>query len=213
MSIIISHSGLIFNIKLCDSVIVPAMSSSIPAYNSAQAQMPEDIWVFAYGSLMWNPGFPFEEKARAKIYGVHRALCIYSMHYRGTQTFPGLVMGLDRGGSCIGFAFRIAGKDAPQTRRYLAERELVTHVYKEVLRPVRLGDGRTLDALCYVADQHHPQYAGRLAREETLRLIRQGCGDAGSCCDYVLNTLNALGDLGIQDHALGWLGEALRTPS
>jgi glutathione-specific gamma-glutamylcyclotransferase len=177
--------------------------------NSANHTEP-DLWVFAYGSLMWNPGFAYVERQRATLHGSHRSLCIYSTHYRGTQSCPGLVMGLDRGGSCHGFAFRVAGEHIGETRAYLAARELITHVYKEVTRPLRLADGRRVPGLCYVADPTHPQYAGRLTREETLRLIRQGCGNAGPCCDYVLNTLDALADLGIKDHALDWLGAALR---
>ncbi len=161
-----------------------------------------EVWIFAYGSLMWRPDFAFEERRRAQVFGFHRSLCIYSHHYRGTPARPGLVLGLDRGGSCIGLCFRIAAEAALATLDAVRRRELVTEVYLEITAPVRLDDGRRRMATTYVADRSHPQYAGALPPAEVLRLVRQGIGVAGSDLDYVRNTEAHLRDLGIADPML-----------
>ena len=164
-----------------------------------------DVWIFAYGSLMWRPDFAFEERRRAQVFGFHRSLCIYSHHYRGTPAQPGLVLGLDRGGSCIGLCFRIAAEAAVATLDAVRRRELVTDVYLEIAAPVRLDDGRRCIATTYVADRSHAQYAGALPTDEVLRLVRQGIGVAGTDLDYVRNTEAHLRDLGIADPLLAEL--------
>ena len=98
-----------------------------------------DTWVFGYGSLMWNPGFAYAEARRARLTGYHRAFCIYSIHYRGTERRPGLVLGLDRGGVCEGIAFRLAPETRAATLAYLRRRELIYGVYREALVPVHLA--------------------------------------------------------------------------
>ncbi len=165
----------------------------------------QDLWIFAYGSLMWRPDFPFEEHGRARIFGFHRALCIYSHHYRGTVERPGLVLGLDRGGSCVGLCFRIKAEAAAATLAAVRERELISGVYAEITAPVRLDDGRRRLAVTYVARRSHEQYAGALPPCEVRRLVGQGVGVAGSDLDYVRNTHRHLVDLGIEDPLLGAL--------
>ena len=86
-----------------------------------------DLWVFGYGSLMWNPGFAHAEARPARVYGYHRAFCLYSEHYRGTEARPGLVLGLNRGGSCRGRAFRVPAHDADAAMEYLIAREMYGH--------------------------------------------------------------------------------------
>jgi cation transport protein ChaC len=168
-----------------------------------------DLWVFGYGSLMWNPGFAFVERRPALAHGVHRRLCVWSTRYRGTPEKPGLVMGLLLGGSCRGMAFRVDAAEVAATRSYLTDREQVTKVYHEVMRPVRLNDGRTIAALCYVVDQSHRQFAGRLAPEEQLSRIRTSAGSMGPNRDYVCNTARALNDIGCRDRTLDWLAREL----
>ncbi len=138
--------------------------------------------MFGYGSLMWRPGFAFEEVVPARIAGFRRALCVYSHVHRGTPEHPGLVLGLDRGGSCLGRAFRVAAARADETIAYLREREQVTAVYLERTARLRLvtdgaragsEGGRIVEAVAYVADRTHPQYAGALTLEEQLRLVRR----------------------------------------
>jgi cation transport protein ChaC len=169
----------------------------------------EDLWVFGYGSLMWRPGFAFAERHGAVVRGYHRSLCIYSHVHRGTSERPGLVLGLDRGGSCKGVAFRVEAKLAQATLAYLRAREQVTLVYREVFLPARLADGRNIPVVCYVADRGHSQYAGRLDRDELARLVGQGVGQSGSNPDYVKNTHAHLVELEIRDEILEWLASQL----
>lgn len=168
-----------------------------------------DLWVFAYGSLMWRPGFEIVEQAPAAIDGYHRSLCIASHRHRGTPERPGLVLGLDEGGSCQGIAFRVAAVRTAETLAYLRERELVSHVYRELMLPARLDDGRAVEALAYVADRDHPQYVGDLPPEETLERVRRSVGAAGPNPDYVLNTARELERLGVTDPTLAWLAATL----
>ena len=169
------------------------------------------FWVFAYGSLMWRPGFDALERHPARLIGAHRALCLLSYIQRGTPQTPGLVLGLDLGGQCIGIAYRIAADAWPATLAYLREREQGSRAYHEVRRRVRLigQPDREVTALAYVIDRSHPQYAGKLTREQQLTLVRQGHGRGGACRDYVLATVAELAELGIRDADLLWLAERL----
>ncbi len=171
--------------------------------------MDATIWVFGYGSLMWNPGFPHLRAVQARMHGVRRALCIRSTHYRGTPESPGLVFGLDRGGSCHGVAFEVAGADREAVVAYLRAREQISMVYHEVVRPVRLASGELVSALVYVANQGHEQYAGGLDLEETLAIVRRSTGEMGPNIDYVTATLRRLQDMGIRDRALERMVAAL----
>jgi cation transport protein ChaC len=172
--------------------------------------MPE-LWVFGYGSLMWRPGFEFIEKSPAALIGAHRSLCIYSVHHRGNQEHPGLVLGLDEGGACRGVAFCVAAERGDATLAYLREREQVTDVYVETTRPVSLldGTGRELQAVCYIADRGHPQYAGRLSLDRQAELVRSAVGNSGANIDYVLNTVRHLEEAGIHDVELAALAQRL----
>jgi glutathione-specific gamma-glutamylcyclotransferase len=183
--------------------------AEIKAHSAHPQSHPGDLWVFGYGSLMWNPGFPFAERHPALAHGVHRRLCVWSTRYRGTPENPGLVMGLMLGGSCRGMAFRVLERDSPATRDYLTQREQVTKVYHEVFRPVRLNDGRTVSALCYVVDQQHLQFAGRLPLEQQLTRVRGSAGSMGPNRDYVCNTALALRTIGCRDRALDWMAGEL----
>jgi glutathione-specific gamma-glutamylcyclotransferase len=171
-----------------------------------------EFWVFGYGSLMWRPGFVHDRVEPARLAGYHRALCILSHVHRGTPERPGLVLGLDRGGSCRGLAFRVAPEHWPETEAYLRERELVTDVYVEKRHRVRLlgAEPRDVEAVFYVADRGHAQYAGRRDRETLLDLVRQGHGRSGANRDYVLATAEHLESMGIHDPVLSWLADALR---
>lgn len=163
-----------------------------------------DFWVFAYGSLMWHPDFPFDKQRHATVHGYHRALCVYSWVYRGTEDDPGLVFGLARGGAVKGVAFHVRAADAANVYATLFAREMVSNVYRPHWSQCRLtcGTPATVPALAFVADPTNPQYAGRLCEAETLELIRCGCGKAGACRDYVVNTATHLREMGIRDLAL-----------
>ncbi|MGF6226415.1 cation transport protein ChaC [Inquilinus ginsengisoli] len=166
----------------------------------------EPLWVFGYGSLMWNPGFPHLERQPAVLHGYHRRFCVLSHRYRGTPERPGLVLGLDRGGSCRGMAFKVAPEHVQAVVAYLWEREMVTGVYRPSLKQIRLPDGPAT-ACCFLADRRHHQYRGALDVEETLAMIRTGIGSSGPNRDYLLNTVEHLRELGIRDGALFALAE------
>ncbi len=159
------------------------------------------LWVFAYGSLMWNPGFAYAERRAAHVHGFHRAFCIYSHHYRGSHGAPGLVLGLDRGGSCRGFVYRVPRGAVADTIHYLWRREMITRVYVP-RRLVARCEGRRLAAQSFVVNRRHPQYAAGLRMAETAALIRQGVGVSGSCVDYLASTIEHLDALGIADGPL-----------
>ncbi|MBZ0216754.1 MAG: gamma-glutamylcyclotransferase [Fimbriimonadaceae bacterium] len=163
-----------------------------------------DFWVFGYGSLMWRPGFPHIETVPALLHGVHRALCVYSHVHRGRPDNPGLVLGLDRGGACHGLAFRVEGKHRDGVLSYLREREQTTAVYLETWRKVRLlrENRPVIDALCYVADRKHHQYAGRLSIAEQVAFVTGSVGQSGPNEEYVLRTVAHLTEMGIRDAGL-----------
>ncbi len=170
-----------------------------------------DLWVFGYGSLMWRPGFAFLERQNGLVRGWRRSLCIFSWVHRGTRERPGLVLGLDRGGACHGAAFRVADKDRDATIAYLREREQITSVYLEKYVRVLHWEGAVVEALTYVADRRHRQYAGALDREELLRLIATAKGRSGRNAEYILNTVAHLEEVGIKDATLEWLAKRLRS--
>lgn len=162
-----------------------------------------DWWVFAYGSLMWNPGFAHREARPALLRGYHRRFCVYSLRYRGTPERPGLVLGLAPGGACRGMAFRVPAEQGEAVLDYLWEREMVTGVYRPRWLRVATPDG-TLEALSFVADPEHDQYC-RLEPAHTAALIRQGIGQRGPCREYLVNTDRHLRELGVRDRMLGRL--------
>ena len=166
-------------------------------------------WVFGYGSLIWNPGFPFVARESATLRGAHRRLCIYSHRHRGTPEQPGLVFGLVRGGSCRGMAFAVAPAQWPEVWAYLMAREMDRGVYRDALRAVELRDGRQVQALAFVVDERHVQYAGRLEIAEQERLVRAGVGESGPNPEYVLATARHLKAMGIRDKHLDGLVAAL----
>jgi glutathione-specific gamma-glutamylcyclotransferase len=164
----------------------------------------QDLWVFAYGSLMWRPGFFYEEALHARLVGYRRCFCIFSVHHRGTPDRPGLVLGLDRGGTCEGIAYRIAATRADETMRYLRSRELINGVYRETQAPVQLlkGQDREVMAHMYIVERAHPDYAGALPLTVQASLVRGGKGQSGANLDYLINTLRHLSELGIRERAL-----------
>lgn len=168
-----------------------------------------DFWVFGYGSLMWRPGFAHAETRLARLMGYRRTLCIRSHVYRGTPERPGLVLGLDRGGSCLGLAFRVPLADEDEVMAYLRAREQVTSVYLERRLPLRLDGGETVEAVAYVADRAHEQYAGGLDAGTAARTVSGAAGEAGPNEDYVLNTVAHLRGLGIRDRWLESVAERL----
>jgi cation transport protein ChaC len=162
-----------------------------------------DLWLFAYGSLMWRPGFAFEEARRARLTGYRRCFSIYSVHHRGTPERLGMVLGLDRGGVCEGIAYRIPAPLVDHTRQYLRERELINGVYREAMVPVELeGEPRAeVMALAYIVERAHPNYA-RLPLRTQARLIKAARGISGANLDYLVSTVRHLRELDIREREL-----------
>lgn len=163
------------------------------------AQPAGDLWVFGYGSLMWAPGFSHTRSAMGRAHGYHRALCILSNRYRGTPECPGLVVGLCRGGSCWGMAFRIPAARVRRTLAALWRREMLNNVYIPTMVTVAIGRQRRVRALAFVADTSHRQFVRELDLHGRARLVAQGIGQRGRCVDYIRNTLEHMAALGLRD--------------
>jgi len=175
-----------------------------------------EFWVFGYGSLIWRPGFPYIERRPARLAGAHRSLCVYSWVHRGTRERPGLVLGLDRGGTCLGIAYRVAPAAWDGVVAYLREREQVTAVYLERERDIRFADGSRARAITYLVDPNHAQYAGKLDEETQFHIVAGAHGQSGDNRAYVVNTAAHLAELGIADRLLARLAarlEALPGPA
>lgn len=169
----------------------------------------EELWIFGYGSLMWDPGFAFAEARPALLRGYHRRFCVYSHRDRGTPERPGLVLGLDRGGACKGIAYCVPRTGAAQALHYLWQREMTNRTYQ--LRAVALATSvGAVTARTFVVDRQHRNYAGRLSLDETARLILQGIGDRGPCRQYLENTVAELENLGHVDGPLHRLEARVR---
>lgn len=174
--------------------------ASVEGWNGeAPLTLPDgDLWVFGYGSVMWRPGFEYLERHRAHLYGFHRALCVWSWWHRGSPEAPGLVLGLDSGGSCVGQAYRVAAADKHAVAAYLYERELVTPAYLAHLLPIHVNGSRAT-ALAFLVDRTHPQYAGRLTPEDAANVVRGARGISGANPDYVASTVSHLREIGLRD--------------
>ena len=203
-----------------------APSPQGPDYSTAERLPPDDplhysqldlpggdLWVFTYGSLMWNPGFQSKAAVSALLRGYHRAFCIYSNRYRGTISAPGLVLGLDRGGACRGTAFCVAAADVPAVLELLWRQEMRRRIYVPRLLPVKVEGMRGAQrrmALTFLANRRHAGYAGRLTLAATANIIAACCGERGPNVDYLVNTLRHLDALGVHDHHLHRLLAAVR---
>jgi len=157
-----------------------------------------DLWIFGYGSLMWDPGFSYVRSCSALLRGYHRTFCVYSHRYRGTPERPGLVLGLARGGACRGVGYLVSERQVEGALEALWAREMSRRTYQPRLVRVTLGDIAT-HALAFVADPAGSSYAGRLSAEQTAALIARGVGARGANVEYLANTLRHLDQLGVHD--------------
>jgi len=178
----------------------------------------QPLWIFAYGSLMWNPGFPHSGRSRARISGYERRFCLWSRRYRGTDTAPGLVLGLAErpGRTCTGIAYRVEPPEVAGTRRYLWEREMGSGAYLELLLPARLlGDRDSrkeaeVNALAYVMDSSRPHYADIPDESECARIIAGSSGLRGKNSEYLEHTLRKLSELQVREPGLERIAAQVR---
>lgn len=170
------------------------------------------MWVFGYGSLLWNPGFEVAEQVVATLPGYARSFCMRSIHHRGTEDHPGLVLALDEepAHACEGVALAVKPGTEAQTLVYLRERELISSAYLERELPVDLTDGRRVTALVYVINPGHIQYCGGLPLEEQANIIASAVGGMGPNTEYLYNTAQHLVEIGLHDPDLEWLSQRVR---
>lgn len=164
----------------------------------------DDLWVFAYGSLTWNPAFHFAERRRGRIHGYHRSFCLWSHVGRGSHDNPGLMLGLDRGGACAGALYRIAAADVEHESTLLWAREMMMPVYRTRWLAARTEAG-PVRAVGFVVDRSCAQYAGRLPTERLVATMATASGALGSSFDYLRALTDELDEMGIRDRALGEL--------
>ena len=172
----------------------------------ALAQRPDegDAWVFAYGSLIWNPTFEFVEQRVAEVQGWHRRFCLWIRQGRASPEAPGLTLALDRGGSCRGIAFRIAQSQVDEELLMLWRREMASGVYEARWVDIEIegGSRRTAKAVTFVANRDHDRFTDRLTDAEIARHLAVARGPFGTCEEYLMNTIEHLQGLGLQDDGL-----------
>lgn len=173
------------------------------------------MWVFGYGSLLWNPGFPVARSERATLHGYARSFCMSSIHHRGTEENPGLVLALDeqQGANCTGLALAVEAAHEERTLEELRARELISSAYVERMLDVHLDNGQVVNAVTYVIDPHHVQYCGGIPLEEQAQIIAHAVGGRGPNPEYLYNTASHLADIGLSDPDLEWLSQRVRTIS
>jgi cation transport protein ChaC len=171
-----------------------------------QRSQLSDIWIFAYGSLIWNPIIKYRELRVGTIYGWHRCFCLWTPVGRGTPDNPGLLLGLERGASCHGVAYRLALEDAAEELLLLWRREMVAGSY--IPRWVKVFDGEeAIEAIAFTINYNSPMYAGKLSSEVIVNSIATAKGLLGTSADYLVQTVNGLMTVGIKDKQLLLLHE------
>ena len=166
----------------------------------------EPVWVFGYGSLIWSPLMEFAERRAARIHGYHRGFYLWSKVNRGSPEVPGLVLGLDAGGSCQGVAYRLHDEKLMAELGLLWRREMVMGTYMPRWVKADVGD-RTVRAIAFVVNRCKPGYTGRLHDREIVTIALKACGHYGTCSDYLVQTATSLEAAGIADPRLSRLAK------
>lgn len=171
------------------------------------------MWVFGYGSLLWNPGFPVARSELARLHGYARSFCMSSIHHRGTEDHPGLVLALDEQpeAHCKGLALAVEAGHEDRTLQELRERELISSAYVEKMLDVHLDNGEVVNAVTYVIDADHVQYCGGMPLEEQAQIIAHAVGGRGPNTEYLYNTTEHLAEIGLHDPDLEWLSQRVRS--
>jgi cation transport protein ChaC len=172
---------------------------------------PGDVWLFGYGSLIWNPAIHYVERKPALIRGWHRQFCLATPIGRGTPENPGLVLGLDQGGSCHGVAFRIARADAEAELELVWRREMVTGAY--IPRWVKLRGSDVphgTSGVAFIINRSAPNYVRPVAEADTAQVIAAASGALGTCRDYLFDTIQGLDGFGIRDRYLDRIAHLIR---
>ncbi len=157
-----------------------------------------DVWLFGYGSLVWNPLVHYQERRVARLHGFHRSFCLWSHVNRGSLQRPGLVLGLDAGGSCRGVAYRIAAHHAEDELRLLWRREMVLGAYRPRWAKVDSGE-EPLQAIAFFVNREHANYAGKLPLETVIKTLVSTRGQLGTPAEYLIETVRGLIEHGVRD--------------
>jgi len=171
------------------------------AATMADCRARQPVWIFAYGSLIWKPEFSFAERRIGRLHGYHRQFCMLVKRFRGTPEEPGLMLALERGGSCRGVVYRLAQRERDQALGAIWARELLTAAYEPRWVDVRTAGG-TERAITFTMNRAHERYTGRLGEAEVADRLARACGHVGSCAEYLLETVDHLEELGIRDRRL-----------
>ncbi len=174
----------------------------------AERRTDAPVWVFGYGSLVWNPMMRFAERRVAKVRGYHRGFYLWSKVNRGSPDRPGLVLGLDHGGSCGGVAYRLHADHVLEEFKLLWRREMLTGDYSARWVEACTNSG-LVNALTFVVDRATPGYTGRLSDEDIINIVVDAHGHFGSCADYLLETATSLTQHGISDQRMRRLARLL----
>lgn len=195
--------------------LVQAADPAVPVLSpeehdaSIQALLDErrdsrDVWIFAYGSLMWNPLIHYAESRVGTAHGYHRCFCLWTHIGRGTAAKPGLMLGLEKGGACRGVIYRLDAAAAVAELEILWRREMVTGAYAPRWVTVAT-EGETVRAIAFLINRAHPRYAGRLSEDRVVSSIAEARGPLGPCAAYLFNTVAHLEELGVRDRRLSQL--------
>ena len=182
--------------------IVENMIETAPSLNS--------MWVFGYGSLIWNPALYFTEKKRGTVHGYHRRFCLWSTIGRGSPSRPGLMLGLERGGSCKGIFYKIDRREIRTELDIVFRRELITAAYRPTWVSARVLGKSPFKAIAFVINRAHNRYAGMLDDETVIQTIADAKGTLGTCSDYLYETVLQLENLGMPDRRLASIARHVR---
>ena len=175
------------------------------------AKLPADseICLFGYGSLMWNPTIEYDARVPARIYGYHRQFCLWTLMGRGTPEHPGLMLGLQSGGSCDGFAFRVPRDIVEEELGIVWNREMISNAYVPHIVSLHTADGN-MPGIAFVINREHERFAGKLEPEKMIDALAYAEGPIGRCCDYLFSTVEHMDELGIGDGAMHDLARRVR---
>lgn len=202
--------------RLTPAQLGQSLAATLAGWNGRCA-----LWVFAYGSLIWKPELDYDLRVPARVHGYHRKLCLRSIRYRGTLDCPGIVAGLDRGGSCLGVAYRVPAAAVHRQFEALWEREMFMGSYQPRWLHCHRGGqsgghaggrGARLSALAFVVRHDAPNYCGRLPEAQLIDILRRACGHYGSSLDYLQRTVTALHEAGLRDPHLERLARLALAP-
>jgi cation transport protein ChaC len=191
-----------------DEEIAASLEHTLASSGLRGHDAASDVWVFGYGSLMWNPAFAFAESRVGVLHGWHRRFCLWLEMGRGSPAHPGLMLALDRGGTCRGVAFRIPAEEVRSELLLIWRREMFGTAYLARWVRVRMA-GATVPAITFVVNRAHPRYAGKLGDDRAAKHIATASGSLGSCVSYLHNTIDHLRSIGISDTGLNRIAASI----